>query len=79
MARTKAAKPAAEEARPAAVGKLLLEPMRKGYVLSGGRLESDASSLWRELLRTLRQATVRGVVSGEGWPLRMRVSPTSEG
>lgn len=28
MARTRAAKPAAEEARPAAVGKLLMETMR---------------------------------------------------
>lgn len=43
MARTRAAKPAAEEARPAAVGKLLLETRRRGYVESGGRLGSAAS------------------------------------
>lgn len=40
MARIKAAKPAALEARPAAVGKLFSETILRGWVESLGREES---------------------------------------
>jgi hypothetical protein len=47
MARTRAAKPAAEDASPAAVGKLLMETMRRGKVESLGSDESACSRVAR--------------------------------
>jgi len=47
MARTRAAKPAAEDARPAAVGKLLEDTIRNGRVESFGKEESFSSSCAR--------------------------------
>ena len=47
MARTRAAKPAAEEASPAAVGKLLHETMRRGKADSLGSDGSEDSSVAR--------------------------------
>lgn len=61
MARTRAAKPAAEEARPAAVGKLFALARRRGWVDSLGREGSLASSSERRARRDWRQARERGV------------------
>jgi hypothetical protein len=47
MARTKAANPAAELAKPAAVGKLFSDTMRSGRAESFGREESVDSRVWR--------------------------------
>lgn len=74
IARTRAAKPAAEEARPAAVGKLLTERMRRGYVDRGGREGFAVSSSFRKERRAVRQAEGRGVVRGWGVEFRFRVS-----
>ena len=59
MARTRAAKPAAEDARPAAVGKLLAETSLRGIFESTGRDESFASRVARRRLRFWRHACVR--------------------
>lgn len=56
MARTRAANPAAEDARPAAVGKLFAEQRRRGYVESGAKVESDFSREARRARREERQA-----------------------
>ena len=61
MARTRAAKPAAEDARPAAVGKLFALAMRRGKVESFGKEGSASSSSERRALRDFRQARERGV------------------
>ena len=74
MARTKAAKPAAEEARPAAVGKLLMLTNFKGKVESLGIEPSFASISFRRERREERQAWDRGVARDWFWPLRSRVS-----
>jgi hypothetical protein len=74
MARTKAAKPAADEARPAAVGKLLRETILRGSDDSFGRDES-ASSTWRRRVRSsARQACVRAPEMSWSEPLRVRES-----
>jgi hypothetical protein len=74
MARTRAAKPAAEDARPAAVGKLFSETIRKGSVESLGSDWLDDSSSDRNDRRALRHACVRGVWRVCGAPLRRRES-----
>lgn len=74
MARTRAAKPAAEEARPAAVGKLFALAMRRGRVDRWGRVGSVASRAARRERRAERQAWVRGVEMSWGWLLRWSVS-----
>jgi hypothetical protein len=74
MARTKAAKPAADEARPAAVGKLLRETILRGSDESLGSDES-ASSTWRRRVRSsARQACVRAPEMSWSEPLRVRES-----
>ena len=60
MARTRAAKPAAEDASPAAVGKLLTETRRKGNVERGGIVGSASSRVTRRLRKAWRQARGRG-------------------
>ena len=56
MARTRAANPAAELARPAAVGKLFEEARRSGYAESVGREGSEFSSRERRVRREVRHA-----------------------
>lgn len=74
MARTKAAKPAAEEARPAAVGKLLVLTSLRGKVESLGIESSLSSTSFRRERREERQARDRGVARLWFWPLRRRLS-----
>ena len=59
IARTRAAKPAAEDARPAAVGKLFSETMRRGRVAILGREESEASRAVRRERSSRKHAWVR--------------------
>ncbi len=80
MLRIRAAKPAALEASPAAVGKLLRLTMRRGWVDSRGRLGSADSSVERRVRRCERQACVRCEVwIASGVPLRRSVSPSLVG
>ena len=74
MARIRAAKPAAEDARPAAVGKLFEETMRSGNVDNLGRAESACSISARRARREKRQACARAPSSDSGFPFRVRVS-----
>ena len=73
-ARTRAAKPAAEEARPAAVGKLLMETRRRGKVDRDGRVGFASSRVARRARRAWMQARGRGVDISCGEALRRRVS-----
>ncbi len=75
MARTRAAKPAAELARPAAVGKLFVETMRRGRGESLGMEGLAFSRSERRARREVRQAVERGVSRLWGAELRRRVSP----
>jgi hypothetical protein len=76
MARTSAANPAAEDASPAAVGKLFSETIFKGKVESFGN-ESLAASRAARLARSSRKhACVRAPEISETSPLRMRLSPS---
>ena len=59
MARTKAAKPAAEDARPAAVGKLFTETRRSGNVDNGGKVGFASSRVARRARRAWMQARGR--------------------
>lgn len=75
MARTRAAKPAAEDARPAAVGKLFAETSRSVILDSFGAEEFFDSMSSRSWRRFVRHACVRF----EAWmssssPLRRRLS-----
>lgn len=74
IARTRAAKPAAEEARPAAVGKLFSETILRGRVESFGREESEASRAARRERSSRKQAWVRAPVTSWGDELRSRES-----
>lgn len=74
MARTNAAKPAADEARPAAVGKLLRETILRGSEESLGSDESDSSSWRRRVRNSARQACVRAPEMSWSEPLRVRES-----
>ena len=74
IARTRAAKPAAEEASPAAVGKLLTETRRKGKVDRGGRLGSTSSSAARRARREWIQALGRAEEISCGAEFRSKVS-----
>lgn len=74
MARTRAANPAAEEARPAAVGKLFSETIRSGREASLGRRGSEASSEERRVRSSRKQAWVRAPETSCGEELRRRVS-----
>lgn len=74
MARTRAAKPAAEDARPAAVGKLFSETIRRGSVDNFGREELEASREERRARNSRKQAWVRAPVTSCGEEFRSRVS-----
>jgi len=74
IARTRAAKPAAEEARPAAVGKLFSETIFRGRVESFGREESEASRAARRERSSRKQAWVRAPVTSWGDEFRRRES-----
>ena len=74
MARTKAAKPAADEARPAAVGKLLRETILRGSDESLGSDESASSTSRRRVRSSARQACVRAPEISWSEPLRVRES-----
>ena len=74
MARTRAPKPAAEEARPAAVGKLLALTILRGKAESLGSEESLDSRSDRSWRSADRHAWVRGLVTSSAEPLRIRVS-----
>lgn len=74
IARTSAAKPAADDARPAAVGKLFSETMRRGRVESFGREGLDASRAERSERSSRKHACVRAPETSWGEELRRRVS-----
>lgn len=74
MARTRAAKPAADDARPAAVGKLFSDTMRRGKLASFGREESAASRAERNARSSRKQACVRAPETSCGEELRRRES-----
>ena len=74
MARTRAAKPAAEEARPAAVGKLFSDTILSGRDERFGKVGSRDSSSFRRERRERRQACVRAPEMSWGLPFRVRVS-----
>ena len=74
MARTKAAKPAADEARPAAVGKLLRETILRGSEESLGADESDSSTSRRRVRSSAKQACVRAPEMSWSEPLSVRES-----
>ena len=76
MARMRAANPAAELARPAAVGKLLLLTRRRWRGESAGRDGSEASRSARRARRERRQASERGVSSD--WGVLFRRSESVE-
>ena len=78
MARTRAANPAAEDARPAAVGKLFALAMRRGRVERVGREGSASSSSERRARRDVRQARERGVERDWGALFRSKVSGPSK-
>lgn len=59
MALTSAAKPAADDARPAAVGKLFSETIFKGRVESFGSEVSEASRAERRVRSSRKHACVR--------------------
>lgn len=70
MARTSAAKPAAELARPAAVGKLFSDTIFKGRLDSFGREEFADSSSDLRARSSRKQACVRAPVTSWGEPFR---------
>lgn len=74
IARTRAASPAAEEARPAAVGKLLFETIFRGSVESLGSEGLEASSSERSARSSRKQACVRAPVTSWGELLTERES-----
>lgn len=74
MAWTRAAKPAADEARPAAVGKLFSETIFRGKVDSLGSEASAASRAARRARSSRKQAWVRAPEISEGSPLSRRLS-----
>lgn len=78
MARTRAANPAAEEARPAAVGKLFSETTWSLKVLSFGRVGSEASSSARRDRSSRKHAVWRGPEMSCGSPFRWSVSEENE-
>jgi hypothetical protein len=74
IARTSAAKPAALEARPAAVGKLFSETILRGREASAGREESFDSRAERRARSSRKQACVRAPDTSWGEEFRRRVS-----
>lgn len=78
MAWTKAANPAAEEARPAAVGKLFSETSFSGMADSLGRDPLEASRAARRVRSSRKQACVRAPEISESSPLSIRLSPLAK-
>lgn len=79
-ARTRAAKPAAELARPAAVGKLFSETIRRGKAESFGKDGLADSRVCRSARRSERQASVRfDAWMFWGFEFRVSVSPAEAG
>jgi hypothetical protein len=78
MARTRAAKPAAEEARPAAVGKLFSETIESGKEESFGRVGLDDSRAERRERSSRKHAWVRAPLTSWGEEFRRRVSSVKE-
>lgn len=78
MARTRAAKPAALEARPAAVGKLFLETIRRGREDNLGREGLEASREERRARSSRKQACVRAPDTLSEMVFRRRVSSAKE-
>lgn len=78
MARTNAAKPAAELARPAAVGKLFLDTIFRGRDASFGREGSEASREERRARSSRKHACVRAPETSSCSPLRLRESGPKE-
>jgi hypothetical protein len=78
MAWTRAAKPAAEDARPAAVGKLFSETRRRGMAASLGSEESASSRRVRRARSSRKHAWVRAPVMSEGSLLRVKESPSGK-
>ena len=74
IALTSAAKPAAELAKPAAVGKLFSETIRREREASFGREESADSRAVRRARNSRKQACVRAPETSWGEPLICRVS-----
>lgn len=74
IALTSAANPAAEDARPAAVGKLFSETIRRGRVASFGREGSAASRAERRARSSRKHACVRAPETSWGEELRRSVS-----
>jgi hypothetical protein len=74
MALTSAANPAAEDARPAAVGKLFSDTMRSGNVDNLGREGFSASRAARRVRSSRKQACVRAPETSCGWELRISAS-----
>jgi hypothetical protein len=75
---TKAAKPAAELANPAAVGKLFSETMRSGKEDKLGREESADSRALRKERNSRKHAWVRAPDTSCGFELIWRVSSVKE-
>lgn len=78
MAWTRAAKPAAEEARPAAVGKLFSETILSFRAESLGMEASFSSRAARRARSSRKQAWVRAPEMSEISPLRVRLSSVKE-
>jgi hypothetical protein len=79
MARTRAAKPAADEARPAAVGKLFSETILRGSEESLGASGFSCSTVWRRARSSRKQACVRAPDTSWEAPLRSSESAVYEG
>ena len=79
IALTNAAKPAAELARPAAVGKLFSLTIFRCIELSLATCGAPASSFCRCCRSSRRQAWVRLPLMSWGWPLRVSVSESKDG
>lgn len=76
MAWTRAAKPAAEDARPAAVGKLFSDTILRGRLDSLGKEESVFSRAARLARSSRKHACVRAPEMSDSSPFRVRVSPS---
>ena len=74
MATTNAANPAAEDANPAAVGKLFSDTMCNFHLESWGKLGSVPSISARNFLKSAKHAFVLSDVKLSGFPLSQRIS-----
>lgn len=78
MARTMAAKPAAEDARPAAVGKLFSDANFRGRFEVFGNEGSDASRAALLARSSRKHACVRAPDTSAACPFRVRLSPSAK-